>query len=179
MADLELHQIQMKLTKDPEILAALRRKNQFQSDTGGEYISVQFNSQELKFRPGEIKTLNESVARSIHRRSWVNIGDDLTGETKGLFEIVAELDLGEALSGNKNICTVCRRAFDTPARLGKHLVETHADAEYVKPVETEVTTQEVKGATVTKGVRGFQKKVAPVIEDEEIADQKGDEVEVS
>lgn len=136
MADLEMHQVRIRLTKDRDVLNALRSKKQFKVDAGGEYISMQFNSQELRFHNNEVKTLGHDVAHSLYRRSAVIVGDDLTGEMKSIFDIVEEFDLSQKLKSSAQFaCPICSDDQGSAKGLRDHLKE-HVDSDE-EPSEVE------------------------------------------
>ena len=132
MADLELSQVRLKLTDDPEVLTWLRNNKQFKVDKHNplepEFISVQFNSAEIRFHKGEVKTLGKTVAESLYRRSWVICGDHLTGEMRAYLEIVEEVNLGDLVKPKpKFSCPVCEKDMITAQNLAYHLSQDHSD----------------------------------------------------
>jgi len=157
MSDLEMSQVRIQLTKDPDTLEALRLRKQFRKDLKGEeFIPAVFNSTEIRFHKGEVKTLGKVVAESIFRRSFVIVGknpdgslDDLTGETRPIFDVVEEYNLGDQVSTKNDsfMCPVCRKTHETPSALGYHLTKAHAGKKTDEvDTDTEETEEEVETA---------------------------------
>jgi uncharacterized C2H2 Zn-finger protein len=132
MSDLELQQVQLRLTRDPEVLSALKMRKQLKKEANGEeYVSTSFNSIELRFHKGEVKTLGKSIADSIHQRFFVIVGDDLTGRLAPVLDVVNEYSLGEVVAkkqGNVFDCPVCQAPFHTAGQLAFHLNKEHTKA---------------------------------------------------
>lgn len=154
MSDLELQQVQLRLTTDKEVLSALRTRKQLRKEANGdEYVSTSFNSIELRFHKGEVKTLGKSIADSIWQRFFVIVGDDLTGRYAPVLEVVNEYSLGDVVEkkqGNVFDCPVCHAPFHTAGNLAFHLNKEHtkaAQAEKEAPVDqTEDDEDLVAGA---------------------------------
>lgn len=126
MSDLELEQVRLQLTTDPEILGALKARKQMGKDADGPYFPVVFNSQELRFRPGVPKILGASVARCVARSTYIIVGDDLTGEMRQTLEALDSYNLNDLVVANQT-CEFCDGKFETPKRLAAHMVSEHRD----------------------------------------------------
>lgn len=126
MSDLEMEQVRLQLTNDPEILAALKTRKQMGKDRDGAYYAIVFNSQEVRFRPGVPKILGASVARCMARSSYIIVGDDLTGELLPTLEPLDSYNLNDMIVAG-HVCEFCDGKFETPKRLAAHMVKEHKD----------------------------------------------------
>ena len=137
MSDLEMQQVRLRLTKDHDVLGALKKNHQFGKDAGGEFLSVMFNSVEIRFHPGQIVTLGKNVAESIYNRTFVIVGDQLTGEVKRSLEIVEEVNLNDQLVPRaKFACPLCQEDQKNANKLAEHLIDAHTERD--EEVEEEV-----------------------------------------
>lgn len=126
MADLELEQVRVQMSSDPEILAALKSRKQLGKDADGPYFPVVFNSQEIRFRPGVPKILGASVARCMARSTYIIVGDDLTGELRPTLEALDSYNLNDMIVAGQT-CEFCDGKFETPKRLATHMLSAHKD----------------------------------------------------
>lgn len=142
---MELQQIRMKLTSDSEVIKQLHENKQFHKDGDAFFIPIMFNSQEIRFRVGDVKTLERDVAKAIYRRAFVIVGDQLTGEIKPMFDIVEEFDLGTKISAPKFACPECGADQNDARELAAHLATHFTEPE---PPQVETDDQEPEAEPV-------------------------------
>jgi hypothetical protein len=141
---MESVQIKLKLTSDPEILAALEKRRRFSKNHAGDKVLVlQFDSFPFEFKPGRVLTLDGSIAQSLRRESRVIIGDDLTGPMKYALDVAGKVDMGRGQEeADANACTYCHRSFPTASKLGWHLMHEHKEEGEAEAAEEAVEAAE-------------------------------------
>ena len=170
---LEQQQVRLRLSRDPEILAALRKRgNKF---GGGlhkvgnkEVYSVTFNSQEIEFEvDGAARSFGENVATCLRRSSVVVLGnqspdpkvnDDMTAAQVPVLEIVGKFDVTHELAENK--CQFCHAEFDAIAELAIHVA-----SKCPKVLELATVPEEKE----TKGKKDTPVNVPPKVTNENAA----------
>jgi len=123
---LELEQVRVTLTKDPEILSMLRTRKQLKKDKDGEYYPIVFNSAELRFRPNRPMVVGKSVAESLVRSSYVILGEDLTGDMTPVIESLDGYNLNKFIE-ERSSCEYCSEDFPTARALSHHLIREHRE----------------------------------------------------
>lgn len=124
--NLEMEQVRVTLTKDPEILAMLRTRKQMRKDKDGEYYPIVFNSSEIRFRPNRPLVVGKSVAESLIRSSFVIIGEDLTGDMTPVIESLDGYNLDKFIE-ERAACEYCKEDFPTARALSHHMIRTHRE----------------------------------------------------
>lgn len=155
---MELQQIRMKLTSDSEVIKQLHENKQFHKDGDAFFIPIMFNSQEIRFRVGDVKTLERDVAKAIYRRAFVIVGDQLTGEIKPMFDIVEEFDLGTKISAPKFACPECGADQKDARELAAHLATHFTEPEPESPAEEVAEEAEEVSASPTPSRKYFSKR---------------------
>lgn len=135
MAVLESVQVKVGLTRDPKILKQLKVNRAIRSDEQGEFVPLQFDAQEFRFRKGRTFTVGKTVANALKRSSGVIVGDDpLSDPFMPFVEFYKEFTLGEedvnanTGKGAKFACDLCGEDCETGPRLARHMMKKHKDA---------------------------------------------------
>jgi len=109
-----------------QIYRSMGNNKVWRNDARGKYVSLMFDGQEIKFRPGEIKTFSISVANALIRASAIIVGDKLTGEIAPFLQRVGYSDLATNESkpfASPTTCPVCGNDQHTLARLTRHILK--------------------------------------------------------
>ncbi len=140
MSDLEMEQVRMTLTDDPSVLTALRTRKQMKRDADGEYYSVVFNSQELRFRENQPRVLGKTIASALMRSNYIIVGDDLTGDMVHILKPHDSYNLNDLIA-EQQTCDYCKKQFETPKRLAAHMLDAHRE-EFEEPSTPEQVVKE-------------------------------------
>lgn len=130
----ERTQVKLILTKDPEILNALRRNGILRNaGTDKEYLALQFDSQHFHFYPNKELVVPETVAESLYRSSGILAsGDAMGGSQVPSLEVVEKWALGEqepSRVASKTTCSVCGVDQKTFKLLSAHIASEHTEPE--------------------------------------------------
>jgi hypothetical protein len=130
----ERTQVKLVLTKDPEILNALRRNGILRNaGTEKEHLALQFDSQHFHFYPNKELVVPETVAESLYRSSGILVsGDAMGGSQVPSLVVVEKWVLGEqepSRVASKTTCSVCGVDQKTFKALAAHLAAEHAEEE--------------------------------------------------
>lgn len=128
-SQIESQQVRIQLTKDPEILAAMRRRGALLKRNGKEVFSVTFDSKEIEFEVGGgPRAFGETVAKALIRSSLTLMGnadpdpkknDDLICDAQPALVESGRFDVARELPAN--VCQFCGAAADSVAALAKHV----------------------------------------------------------
>jgi len=136
MAVLESVQFKVGLTKNKDVLKQLRVNRMWRRDERGDYLSIQFDGQEFKFRPGVTFTVGKTVGNALIRSSAVIVGDDpLSDPILPYVEKINEFALGDedksstTSNSSKFVCPFpeCGKDMETAPRLARHMMKAHKD----------------------------------------------------
>jgi len=146
--ELELEQVRVTLTKNPELLTALKARKQFKKDDKGkDFYPVIFNSAEIRFYPNQAIVLGKTVAECLVRSSYIIVGDsDLTGDMVPVIEALDGYNLNKFIEERPK-CEYCDKDFQTSKALTHHMLITHK-AQIEKDLIEEETTAGVKVVAV-------------------------------
>lgn len=130
----ERTQVKLVLTKDIDILNALRRNSILRHDPKkGEYLALQFDSQHFHFFPDQELVVPETVAEGLYRSSGVLAhGDAMSGSQVPALVIVEKWQLGEQEPSrivSKTTCSVCGVDQKTFKALAAHIAAEHSEPE--------------------------------------------------
>src|SRR5580765_7210929 len=129
MPALESVQFEVGLTKDKLILQQLRTNKLWRRDSEGDYLSIQFDAQEFKFRPGKTFIVGKSVGNALIRSSAVLLGTDpLSDPYVAFVEKLQESSLGqETVIKRKSqfSCPICNEDQKSEPKLARHLMDKH------------------------------------------------------
>jgi len=125
-------QVKLKLTTNPDILAALSHNGALKEDKKGKFLAIQFDAFEYRFYPDMEIVVPSAVAEGLYRGSGVLIGDAMSGTQQPGLEVVEKWELGEqepSKKASKTVCSVCGEDQKTVKALVKHMAEAHAEDE--------------------------------------------------
>lgn len=133
---MEATQVQLRLTKDPELLNVLRQRRRLNAINvpGGrkmEVYTLQHDSFPFDFTPNAEITVGKNVARALRQSSRFIPGDHLTGEEVCAIVEVSRHDIGKGMAAEaigRDTCPYCRETFPTPTKLGHHMMTACAQA---------------------------------------------------
>ena len=128
---MEATQVQLRLTKNPELLSVLRQRGRLKSiNVPGrpklEVYTLQHDSFTFDFTPNAVITVGKNVARSLRQSSRFIPGDHLTGEEICAIEEESRYDIGKGMAAEaigRDVCPYCRESFATPTKLGSHMMK--------------------------------------------------------
>lgn len=126
--NLDLMQVKLRLTSDKTILNQLKQNKILHKDEQGLFYSLQFDSQEFKFRPGIEIPVAKTIADRLVVDSYIIIGDHLTGAQVPVLERAGSFKLGEETPEQKakiTACPICNKDQQTLPRLARHLMKAH------------------------------------------------------
>lgn len=149
MPSLESIQFEVGLTSDKKILQQMRKNGVFRQDEFGPYASIQFDSQEFKFRPGKTFTVGRSVGNALIRSSAILLGDDpLSDPYLAFVEKKSETQLGQESKQKAQFsCPICHEDQKSGPRLARHLMDKSAHKE-LKELEELIGQPEKEGDAV-------------------------------
>lgn len=107
-----------------QVYLQLRKNNCWKNDHDGKYLSVQFNSVDFQFRPGDVMTVGETVARHLLRNSAICVGgDSLNGPMVPFLTVIKrrELNKAEKAGITPTTCPICFEDQKSFPALTRHL----------------------------------------------------------
>jgi hypothetical protein len=127
--NIEQQQIRIKLTENPVVLDALKRRNGLRKINGKDTFVILFDSKELTFEVGGgPRAFGESTAKALIRSSVVCLGnadkdpkkcDDMIAEMVPALVEAGRFDIARELPENK--CQFCGHEADSKADLATHV----------------------------------------------------------
>lgn len=155
MSVLESVQVTVGLTKNKEVLKQLRTNRMFRKDAEGEYLSLQFDGQEFRFRPNKKFVVGKAVANAMIRSSAVLVGNDaLSDPFLPYVEAIEEHDLAKGESTSQFACPLCGVDTESAPRLARHLMTKHKDdprmkddkkVDYDTPIDEQLGSKSPEG----------------------------------
>lgn len=125
----EVKQIRLTLTDDKKTLKQMKLNKVLKMDAKGEVYTRMFDGSIFEFRPGQVLTLNKSIANGLFRDSIIILDDHLTGEMVPCLKKLGEYNLGIEVAPEEasraTSCPICKVDCHSIPRLARHLLAKH------------------------------------------------------